>query len=58
MNNYDIAAIQASVTAVKAEHPELHGLLVELAEELESAYIDPESTLAAPAAALIACLKD
>ena len=57
MNNYDIAAIQASVAAIKAEHPELHGLLVDLADELDAAEIDTDSTLAAPAAALVAGMK-
>ena len=38
--------------------PELHGLLVDLADELDAAEIDPDSTLSAPASALIAGLKD
>lgn len=57
MPNYDIPAIKASIATVKGEHPDLYGLLAELAEELESCYLDPDSTLAPSATALIEALK-
>ena len=57
MNDYDIAAIKASVASIKDDHPGLHRLLTELAGELDAAEIDTDSTLSAPAAALVAGMK-
>lgn len=57
MKKYNTAAIKASLTAVKADYPDLHGLLVDIADELEDSFIDTESTFAAPASVLINALN-
>lgn len=57
MPTYNLQAIKASIATMKDEHPDLYGLLVELAEELESCYLDPDSTIAPSALALIEAVK-
>ena len=57
MPTYNLTAIKASIATVKGEHPDLYGLLVELAVELESCYLDPDSPIAPSALALIEVVK-
>lgn len=57
MPTYNTAAIKASIDTVKNDHPDLYGLLVELGDELESCYIDSDSTIAPCATALVEALK-
>lgn len=57
MPTYNITAIKASIDAVKNDHPDLYGLLVELGEELESCYIDPSTNIASCATALVEAIK-
>lgn len=58
MGNADTAAkIAASLAEIEDTHPELHALLLRLADELGDSEIDPDSTLAGPAEELIAAFE-
>ena len=53
----DQAQVADDLLTVKCGLPVLYGVLVELAEELEASYIDPDSTIAGPANALVEAVK-
>lgn len=57
MNKDDIAKVAASLAEIEETHPELHGLLARLAEELGASEIDPESGLAESAKDLVAAFE-
>lgn len=57
MKKKDIAAVAASIAAVKVEHPKLYALLADLSSVFELSEIDPESELAKPAATLVTALQ-
>ena len=57
MNTEELTSLQSAVADVEARHPALYAVLRNLAEELAASEIDPESTLAAPANALVEALK-
>ena len=58
MNTEELTALQSAVADVEARHPALYAVLRNLADELAAAEIDPDSTLAAPASALVAACGD
>ena len=53
----DQAQVADDLLTVKCGLPVLYGVLVELAEELESSYIDPDSTIARSANSLVEAVK-
>lgn len=53
----DQVQVEDDLLTVKCGLPVLYGVLVELAEELESSYIDPDSTIAGSANALIEAVR-